>query len=65
MKRPEQLKKIYKEISVFMKAQKKAEKKGEYEFVCPLCGGKANWARSTHGHLWTICEECRFSVMED
>ena len=65
MKSHEQLEKIQKEVLAFMGAVEEAEKKGEYEFVCPLCGGKANWARSTYnGHLSAMCEGCRFRVME-
>ena len=54
-----------KDIFEYLKAQQEAEERGEHEFVCPLCGGKARWLRSTYNnHLRSSCEKCRFCVME-
>lgn len=56
---------IMKDIKKFLTAQKKAEKAGKYEFDCPLCGGKAVWARSDwNNHLHCGCKSCGFQVME-
>ena len=53
------------DIFKYLKAQQEAEKKGEHEFVCPICGGKARWLRSTYNnHLRSICEKCKSSIME-
>lgn len=54
-----------KRIVLFMKAQMEAEKKGEEEFVCPLCGGEAWWGRSSYNnHLHCGCRKCGFKMME-
>ncbi len=53
------------EIILFLKAQQEAEEKGEKEFVCPLCGGTAIWARSSYNkHLRCKCEKCGIKMME-
>ncbi len=40
-----------KKASQFWKAKDEAEKEGNNEFICPLCGGKAWWSRSEYnGH---------------
>ena len=53
------------DIFKYLQAQQEAEKKGEHEFVCPICGGKARWLRSTYNnHLHSSCEKCKFRVME-
>lgn len=52
-------------INDFMRAQGKAEKNGEHEFACPLCGGEAWWSRSTYNnHLHCGCRKCGFKMME-
>ena len=49
----------------FMEAMQEAERKGEKEFICPLCGGKARWDRaSCNGHKHSLCTACGFSVDE-
>ena len=46
-------------------AQEEAEKKGEENFVCPLCGGVAWWGRSSYnGHLHMGCNNCDFRIMQ-
>ena len=56
---------IIEKLNQFMKAQNKAEAKGESEFVCPLCGGAALWGRSTYNnHLHCGCRKCGFKMME-
>jgi len=53
------------DIFDFLKAQTEAEEKGEKEFVCPLCGGKAWWGRSSYNnHLHCGCKKCGFKMME-
>lgn len=52
-------------IVEFLKAQQEAEEKGEYEFVCPICGGKAWWGRAEgNGHLHCGCQGCGIMVCE-
>lgn len=52
-------------IDAYHKAQEEAEKKGEENFVCPLCGGVAWWCRSSYnGHLRMGCENCDFLLMQ-
>lgn len=54
-----------KEVIKIMKAQSEAEEKGEHDFVCPLCGGRAHWARSlSNNHLSIRCGDCGFLMME-
>ena len=46
-------------------AQHEAEKKGEKEFTCPVCGGRAFWKRSTYnGHLRVACMDCGVWMQE-
>ena len=53
------------DIYVFMKAQEKAEDAGKYEFVCPLCGGKAWWERKLlHSKLVGGCRDCGMNLEE-
>ena len=53
------------EIVEFLKAQDEAEKAGQEEFKCPICGGKAWWGRSElNGHLHCGCEGCGIRVCE-
>ena len=43
----------------FLSAQEKAEQRKEQDFLCPVCGGPAHWARmpGTRGLLcW--CTDC-------
>lgn len=55
---------VVKDIIKMLKAQREAEEKGEHEFVCPLCGGKAHWARELNNkHLYITCD-CGFLLME-
>ena len=55
---PEPLKKM-------LYAQKKAEFMGEHDFTCPLCQGKAKWARAAgNDHLWIQCHDCGFRLVE-
>lgn len=50
---------------LFLSAQKEAEKKGQEEFTCPLCGGEAWWGRAPlNGHLHCGCLKCKISIME-
>lgn len=52
-------------ITEFMQAQQKAEERGEYEFICPLCGATAIWGRSTYNnHLHCGCTGCGMRMME-
>lgn len=43
----------------FMKAVAEAEEKGEHDFKCPLCGGRA-WVK---GNV-SGCLDCGFRVIE-
>lgn len=46
-------------------AQIEAEAAGEQEFTCPLCQGKAKWARAAgNNHLWIQCHDCGFRLRE-
>lgn len=52
-------------ITEFMQSQQKAEERGEYEFICPLCGATAIWGRSTYNnHLHCGCTGCGMRMME-
>lgn len=52
-------------IAKFMKAQQEAEKNGEEEFTCPLCGGEAWWGRSSYNnHLHCGCKKCDVMIMQ-
>lgn len=52
-------------ITEIMQAQQKAEERGEYEFICPLCGATAIWGRSTYNnHLHCGCTVCGMRMME-
>ena len=54
-----------KEVFAFMKAQEDAEKAGEKEFKCPLCGGRAwwDWAKiNNRNHLYYGCEKCGYRL---
>ena len=65
MKSKEELEKLNKEVCMFLDAQDKAEQKGEHEFTCPLCGGKAYWSRSSYNnHLHAKCNGCDMVIME-
>ena len=49
----------------FLEAEQEAEEKGEKEFICPLCGGKAWWMRSSYnGHKHSGCANCGFRIDE-
>ena len=49
----------------FLKSQHEAEERGDHEFTCPLCGGKASWGRAqSNNHLHVRCGKCKFSIME-
>ena len=57
--------KCFEEIKKFSEAQEEAEKRGENEFACPLCGGEAFWARSGYNnHLRCGCKKCGFRMTE-
>ena len=48
----------------FLDAQHEAEKRGEHEFTCPICGGIARWERAgENGHLHVGCV-CGMRVCE-
>ena len=48
----------------FMEARLEAEKKGEREFTCPLCGGHAWWGRaSINNHLHCGCRDCGYRII--
>lgn len=54
-----------KRIIPMLKAQEKAEKAGQFEFICPLCKGTVTWNRSTYNnHLHIYCSGCGFKMME-
>ena len=54
-----------KEARELLAAQEMAEKRGEHEFVCPRCGGMAQWSRSQYnGHLFVECDGCGIAIME-
>lgn len=56
---------IIKNLNEFMKSQQQAEKEGQHEFTCPLCGATARWDRSTYNnHLHCHCFGCGFGMME-
>lgn len=59
-----------KEIKDFLEFIKVAsdtckEKGKHYEFICPICGKKAEGIRNTYnGHLWAKCKNCDMSVIQ-
>ena len=59
-----------KEIQDFLKfmeiASKTCEEKGkQYDFTCPICGGKAQAIKNTYnGHLWAKCEKCEMNAIQ-
>lgn len=56
-----------KEFFEFLKvASDTCKEKGKhYEFVCPLCGNKAQAIRNTYnGHLWAKCSNCDMNVIQ-
>ena len=63
-------KKEDKEIEDFLKflevANNTCKEKGKhYEFICPLCGNKAQGIRNTYnGHLWAKCSNCDMNVIQ-
>lgn len=60
-----EIEEITQRFILFMKAQEEAETRGEREFACPLCGGKAWWGRSAYNHhLHGGCRKCGLKVME-
>lgn len=55
---------MYKHIE-FLKALAEAQKIGEHEFTCPLCGSIARWSRAAgNNHLHARCNGCGISIME-
>lgn len=49
----------------FLAALSEAQERGEREFTCPLCGGKAFWGRSPgNGHIHAGCDGCGMRIME-
>ena len=53
------------QITAFIEAQQEAEKEGQQEFTCPLCGGPAMWSRFPYNnHLWCKCRCCGFLMRE-
>ena len=56
---------IMEKLVDFLWSISKAEEKGEHEFKCPLCGGKAQWGRAEgNGHLHAGCRDCNMTVCE-
>lgn len=56
---------IFGAMAKFAEAQKKAEKAGKEQFVCPLCGGNAWWGRSNiNNHLHYGCKDCDYRVVQ-
>lgn len=59
-----------KEINDFLKFIKTAEdvckEKGKnYEFICPLCGEKAQAIINDYNsHLWAKCDNCDMQVIQ-
>ena len=59
-----------KEIEDFLKflevANNTCKEKGKhYEFICRLCGNKAQRIRNTYnGHLWAKCSNCDMNVIQ-
>lgn len=52
-------------MKTFTDAQRQAEKAGEEQFVCPLCGGEAWWGRSSYNnHLHCGCHGCGYLIMQ-
>ena len=53
------------DIFAFLAAVNAAEADGREDFTCPICGGRAHWARSPYnGHITANCEKCKMRVME-
>lgn len=51
-------------MSIMLEEQLKAELAGQQEFICPICKGKAKWARAeSNHHLWIQCHGCGFKLM--
>lgn len=56
---------VHEIVFKYLEAQDKAEKAGEHEFTCPICGGKATWFRSEYNnHLHSHCEKCGMGIVE-
>ena len=52
-------------FELFVKAFGEAEKRGEKDFTCPMCGGHAFWGRSAYnGHLHMGCKDCGYKIYE-
>lgn len=55
---------MYKHID-FLEALEEAQKTESHEFICPLCGGVAQWGRSPYNnHLHARCDGCGISIIE-
>lgn len=46
----------------FLRAQIDAEIDGEKTFTCPICGGKAVWAKTFNGNHLSECSKCGFGL---
>lgn len=59
------MEKYVEEILKYLEAQEQAEKKGEHDFICSLCGGTAHWSRAkSNNHLHMSCDKCGMVMME-
>lgn len=59
----EEIKDFFKFLKVANETCK--EKGKQYEFKCPLCGGKASGIRNTYnGHLWAKCNGCDMNLIQ-
>ena len=53
------------DVKSFLQAQMLAERDKKKRFSCPLCGGEAEWARSSYNkHLFAVCRKCGLRLME-
>ena len=52
------------DLAVFS-AGEKALEKGENEFICPVCGGKATVVKSEYnGHVKSFCSSCKRGMFQ-
>lgn len=53
------------EILDFIESVVEAQRVGNREFTCPVCGGKAKWSRAEcNGHIRAKCDECGITLIE-
>lgn len=57
-------KKVSSDLFMWIVTIAEAEAKGKHEFICPLCGGKAEFRRvEINHHLRAWCNQCGMRTM--